>query len=162
MSHENCDNYKSMPYDMVLINADSFECLTIMSQELIKRIDFKKKFRIVLEHDPEKPPIKVRYYYAEDTPSKKCAYCGAIIELGEICDCRKEKSAAQEPASDPESPGGESAEDKRATGIIQRKCRYCGSFFDHDKKCGCAEESLISGIVESVREYYENTFQERE
>ena len=45
------------------VNAQSFELLWVLLRELTKnKPDFSKKFRIVLEHDPEKPMVEVKYY----------------------------------------------------------------------------------------------------
>ncbi|MCL2485915.1 MAG: hypothetical protein FWF32_07685 [Endomicrobia bacterium] len=126
MLHEKCDKCKSEPDELVSIKTYSFECLMIMSQELIKRMNFKKKFRVVLEHDPEKPSIDVRYFIDETPPEK--------------CDCRNKETAAQELPSDKENPGGGTIEEKEREKTLQRKCRHCGSFFDHDEICDCRKE----------------------
>lgn len=43
------------------IKRDDFERLMILAEALQRPMDFKRKFRVVLEHDPEKSAMEIRY-----------------------------------------------------------------------------------------------------
>ena len=50
------------PTTCMTVNAEAFEKCMILMQRLPEPLDFKKKFRVVLEHDPEDAAVEIHYF----------------------------------------------------------------------------------------------------
>lgn len=51
--------------NVIHINSIDFEKIVTLAGVLIKPIDFTKKFKIVLDYDPEQSKVKLEYFKSE-------------------------------------------------------------------------------------------------
>lgn len=60
------------PTTCMTVNAEAFEKCMILMQRLPEPLDFKKKFRVVLEHDPEDAAVEIHYFIEQSNICDKC------------------------------------------------------------------------------------------